>query len=380
MPDVFSNIFGQPKVSEFLRRSTASDSISQSYLFLGPAGSNKTQAAYALACAYICSDSDCIKAGNGVPSATCETCKLVLAHNHPDVKYYEPQGQSGYLIEQMHEIIHDAGLMPVKGNKKVYIIDRVDLMGTSPANAFLKTLEEPGPNTCFILLGRNSTSVLPTIRSRCGVVPFRQIPPDEAVKIIMANSVADERKARIALSASGSSITAAIKMLTPGDNTGLYLREQIMGLIFESLKSDWAVVKTAREILKLIKAPTDEYRAKMEEELALADEFLSKAAKKEINTQNKRGLKRQEKKLISMVFDCIVSIMHDVMMVLTGEPGRVVNYDFANEIASISARTTQENMVSAIDAVLVSKKCITYNVSPESLIDSALFELKGAQE
>ncbi|MDO4841831.1 MAG: DNA polymerase III subunit delta [Phoenicibacter congonensis] len=380
MADVFSNIFGQPKVSEFLRRSTASDSISQSYLFLGPAGSNKTQAAYALACAYICADGDCKKGGDGIPSATCETCKQVLAHKHPDVKYYEPQGQSGYLIDQMHEIIHDSGLMPVQGDKKVYIIDRVDLMGTSPANAFLKTLEEPNPNTCFILLGRNSTSVLPTIRSRCVIVPFRQIPPDEAVRIIMANSVADERKARIALAASGSSITAAIKMLTPGDNTGLYLREQIMRLIFESLRSNWAVLKTAREILKLIKAPTDEYRAKMEEELALADEFLSKTAKKEINTQNKRGLKRQEKKLMGMVFDCIVSIMHDVMMVLAGEPAHVVNYDFANEIATLSARTSQQKMVAALDGVLAAKKCITYNVSPESLIDSALFELKGAQE
>ena len=49
MADAFENILGQPKVREFLRASVVSERVTQAYLFVGPAGSNKTQAAYALA-------------------------------------------------------------------------------------------------------------------------------------------------------------------------------------------------------------------------------------------------------------------------------------------------------------------------------------------
>ena len=54
MADAFENILGQPKVREFLRASVVSERVTQAYLFVGPAGSNKTQAAYALAQALMC--------------------------------------------------------------------------------------------------------------------------------------------------------------------------------------------------------------------------------------------------------------------------------------------------------------------------------------
>ena len=54
MADAFENILGQPKVREFLRASVVSERVTQAYLFVGPAGSNKTQAAYALAQALLC--------------------------------------------------------------------------------------------------------------------------------------------------------------------------------------------------------------------------------------------------------------------------------------------------------------------------------------
>lgn len=374
MADVFSKIFGQPKVSEFLRRSAAEEHIAQSYLFLGPSGSNKTQAAYALACAFLCGTSkNC--------AGTCSLRESVLAHKHPDVKFYSPGGESGYLVSQIHEIIHDSTLAPVRGNKKVYILDRVDLLGASSANAFLKTLEEPTSGTCFILLGRCANSVLPTIRSRCLVVPFRQIPPAQAISIIMQNTIADEQKAQIALSASGNSITAAIKMLTPGDNSLIYLREQIVKIVLGAVVStDWGVLKAVKDLLLLVKSPTDEYRQRLEESLCDSDDFLSDAAKKQLEKANKRSVKRKESKLINMIFDCIISLMHDVMMILANDSRRVVNSDFFEELKSFANKTNQIKMGRALDQVISLKNANTYNVSSESLLDLALFEFKGAQE
>ena len=48
MPDAFENILGQPQVRDFLRTSVSTERLTHAYLFAGPAGSNKTLAAYAL--------------------------------------------------------------------------------------------------------------------------------------------------------------------------------------------------------------------------------------------------------------------------------------------------------------------------------------------
>ena len=372
--DAFSGILGQPKVRDFLRRSVVGDHVSQSYLFLGPAGSNKTQAAYALACAYLCNDKNSL----GGQCGKCSECKKILAHKHPDVKYYSPEGQNAYLISQIREIIHDTELAPVQANKKVYIIDRVDLLGTGPANAFLKTLEDPINNVCIILLGRCATTILPTILSRCVCVPFRQIPPKEAIGIISQNTGVDENKAKIALAASGNSITNAIYMLESHDNSMLYLREQLLGLILNSANAtDWEICKNAKEVLQLIKAPTDERRRQLEEEITKSEEFLSTAAKKAIETSNKRGLKREEVKMISMVLDLCISVLYDILHIRCGNPD-IANIDMKQKIESLANKANETVVVGAIEELRELKASIAYNISSESLVDLALFEIKGA--
>lgn len=372
--DAFSGILGQPKVRDFLRKSVVGGHISQSYLFLGPAGSNKTQAAYALACAYLCEDEKSF----GGQCGKCNECKKILAHKHPDVKYYSPEGQNAYLISQIREIIHDTELAPVQAKKKVYIIDRVDLLGTGPANAFLKTLEDPINNVCMILLGRCANTVLPTIRSRCVCVPFRQIPPKEAIGIISQNTGVDENKAKIALAASGNSITNAIYMLKSHDNSMLFLREQLLGIILKCQSAtDWEICKAAKEILELIKAPTDERRRQLEEEMVAREEFLSAAAKKAIESSNKRGLKREEVKMLNMVLDVEISLLSDVLHAKFGDES-VVNIDVFDDINALLRGAEINSLVDAIEELRQLKDSIAYNVSAESIVDLALFEFKGA--
>ena len=75
MADVFDQIFGQPGVRDFLRASVAAGRVTQAYLFTGPAGSNKTQAAYALASAILCEKDGC---------GTCETCERIARRTADD--------------------------------------------------------------------------------------------------------------------------------------------------------------------------------------------------------------------------------------------------------------------------------------------------------
>ena len=138
MADAFENILGQPKVREFLRASVVSERVTQAYLFVGPAGSNKTLAAYALAQALLCPKGP--QGPRGGMCGDCNRCDRVMRRKHPDVRYFAPEGATGYLVEQVREIVADVSLAPIQADKKIYILDRVDQLGASAANAFLKTL------------------------------------------------------------------------------------------------------------------------------------------------------------------------------------------------------------------------------------------------
>lgn len=93
MADAFENILGQPKVREFLRASVVSERGDQAYLFVGPAGSNKTQAAYALAQALMCPKGP--RGPRGGSCGACDRCGRILRRKHPDVRYFAPPARTG---------------------------------------------------------------------------------------------------------------------------------------------------------------------------------------------------------------------------------------------------------------------------------------------
>lgn len=240
MPDAFDRILGQPQVRQFLRNTISADRVGQSYLFTGPAGSNKTLAAYAFAQAIICPDKGC---------GTCDACKRVLRRRHPDVHYYAPEGAGSYLIDQIREIVGDVDLAPIQAKRKVYIIDRVDLLGVQAANAFLKTLEEPPADAVMILMGRTRESVLPTIVSRCQVVPFRHIPVREACGIVSQNTGMSEQQSAVAIQACGGSMSKAIEFVKSAERFAF--RARVLE-VMESLRlsDDLDVLGYATELLK----------------------------------------------------------------------------------------------------------------------------------
>ena len=96
MADAFENILGQPKVREFLRASVVAERVTQAYLFVGPAGSNKTMAAYALAQALLCPKGP--RGPRGGMCGDCKRCEKVMVRKPPDVPYFSPGGDNGYIV------------------------------------------------------------------------------------------------------------------------------------------------------------------------------------------------------------------------------------------------------------------------------------------
>ncbi len=375
MSDAFDNIFGQPQVRDFLRATVLGDRISHAYLFTGPVGSNKTQAAWSFAQTIVCpkgileqSDSEC---------AGCSVCRRVMRKKHPDVHFYAPEGAGGYLVEQIREIVSDTALAPIQAKRKVYILDRVDLLGAAASNAFLKTLEEPPDDVVLILLGRTRESVLPTIVSRCQVVPFRHIPTHEAAGIVSQNTGATNIQARQAIEACGGSITRAVEFLRAPGNERLEFRSAVLQIMSTLAHADdWDVILDARTLLEKAKAPVDIVRDDLEAELTENADFLNKSTMKRIEERNKRRLSAKTSEYLHQCIAIIESWLRDIAMICAGASDLMINSDVRDDLVYASRNTDIARLCRCLRATSRANEAIAYNVSPETCLDVLLFEIR----
>lgn len=377
MADSFDNILGQPQVRSILRKSISTDKITHAYLFLGPTGSNKTATAFALAQAILCPNSN--KNAKGGYCGSCDNCLKIKGNKHPDVHFIEPEGTNGYLIEQIRNIVSDVSFAPIRSSKKVYILDRVDLMGTSAANAFLKVLEEPPTDVVFILLGRTRDSVLETIASRCQVIPFRHIPPSEAAGIVSQNTGASLDDSLEAIEACSGSISNAILFLNEPNHERISFRNRLLDeLLRIRSMSNWEIISLAEKLLKNTKAPLDVARKALEEELSLNSDFLAKSAIRQIEAKNKRQLDSKSLEYLNQMLSIITSLIRDAIMVACGSRDLMINKDRENEIIRLGGSIDIAKASDALRKIDHSKKMLNYNVSPETIIDVAIFQVREA--
>lgn len=371
MPDAFDGIIGQPKVREFLRSCVSSDRVSHAYLFCGPAGSNKTQAAYAFARAILCEGDPCADC----EGCTSQACRHIVRKAHPDVHYLAPEGAQGYVVDQIRDVMADTLLAPIQAKRKVYIIDRVDLLGTAAANAFLKTLEEPPSDVVLILLGRTRESVLPTIVSRCQVVPFRHIPASEAAGILVQNTGCTLPEASIAIEACGGSITKAADFLRSKERAQLRLT-MTQALASLARADDLDVLGYAAEIVLASKAPLDQVRQEQERILDERSEFLQKSALKTLETRHKRALSQASFELLRQMTSVAKSWLRDVEMICSGAERLVINVDCFDALRDCAERTDLARVCRALMRVQAADEAISYNVSPQVSIEAMLFEIR----
>lgn len=98
----------------------------------------------------------------------CRSCRRIESGNYPDVHWVRPESKSRVItIDQMRALIHEVQLKPTEAACKVGVVVAADRLNVQAANAFLKTLEEPPPNSVLVLLSTQPQRLLETILSRC---------------------------------------------------------------------------------------------------------------------------------------------------------------------------------------------------------------------
>ncbi|HEX7453536.1 MAG TPA: DNA polymerase III subunit [Polyangiaceae bacterium] len=205
----FADILGQEPALQTLSRALDTGHVHHAYRFEGPPGVGKEMAAFALAQALVC------ELGGTRACGTCSACQraLRLAEDdpqvpaHPDVVLLQrglyrgrisANEATGISIEQVRRMVLErAGYRPHEGKALVFIVRDADELTVSAANALLKTLEEPGQSTYFVLLTSRPNRLLDTIRSRTMPVRFSPL-PDALVAQILQSKGKDPKVAGVA--------------------------------------------------------------------------------------------------------------------------------------------------------------------------------------
>jgi DNA polymerase-3 subunit delta' len=249
MTGLLSTVRAQPTAVETLRRALTAGRVHHAYLFDGPDGVGKERAAFGLAQALVCERR---KPGEADACGVCSPCTRALPRAgetrpvHPDVVVLErglyepasigrksPETQDLSIDQVRTLVLARAAFAPHEGRAKVFIMRRAEEMSTSAANALLKTLEEPGARTHFVLLTSMPDALLPTIRSRTLRVRFGALPDAVVTELLVAQGTEPARATEIARLAEGSMATAG----TLADPEASARREQFVARAVSALES-----------------------------------------------------------------------------------------------------------------------------------------------
>lgn len=166
--------------------------LPHAFLFVGPEGIGKKLFAMTLAQALMCETNPELKL---VPCGTCASCRQVVEGTHPDVLTVEkPEDRQELPIRSIRDLCASLGLKPMRGHRRVAIVDDADDLSDEAANAFLKTLEEPPAGSVLILIGTASELQLPTILSRCREIRFRPLSTEDLADILIDEGLSKTRE------------------------------------------------------------------------------------------------------------------------------------------------------------------------------------------
>ena len=215
-----------------LQRRAKEDNLPHALLFVGQKGCGKADFAQQLANSLLCHSPD----EGGKACGTCQSCGLLAAGSHPDLRIMEPAEEGkAILIDTIRSVGDFLSLKGHYGSRQIVIINPAEAMNRLAANSLLKTLEEPSPEALIILVSSKPSLLLPTIRSRCQQILF--LPPDTATGAKwLQNQVEDDVDGAALLALGDGAPLEALRLYETG---GMEARNRLVDL--------WVGVAEGRE-------------------------------------------------------------------------------------------------------------------------------------
>jgi len=363
---MLTDIIGQPEATGLLDSALRTDRLAHAYLFVGPAGLGKVEAARSLACGLLCEEGGC---------ATCSVCQRIARDTYPDFQVLEPDGVSGYLIDQIRALTHDALLAPREGDHKFHVLLAADQLTGAAANALLKTLEEPPATTTFILIAHSISALLPTILSRCQVVRFKPLAPEAMIEILTTTTGASADGARIALAATGSVLAEARSFALSTKRREA--RDEVLRIMRDlSDYRDHEILRAVASLQETLKGSVAELEAAQVEDLAARGELLDKVALRKLEQYNKKKVTAATRRGVGEVFSVISGLLRDALAQQNNVPEVILNVDALDFIGRIATGLTPQSARAGQEAITRARRRLQQNVGVQLILEVLFFDIR----
>ena len=378
---VFDNLIDQEHVISVLREavSASADSSNQSqemthaWLFTGPPGSGRSNAALAFAAALVCKSGGC---------NNCIDCKTALTGTHADVELVKTEGLS-IKIDEVRDLITRASWSPAVGNYRVVVIEDADRLTESAANALLKAIEEPGLRTVWLLCAPSASDVLPTIRSRTRSLVLRT-PSVAAVAALLEEEKFSSAMANFAARASQGHIGRARHLAKSEDAR---TRRQAILKISLLITDVASAFKAAQVLVEAAKAEAEEEAEKRDDtELASLKEAWGQQGSKltqggakvvkDLEKEQKSRTTRMVRDYLDRALLDIATLYRDILLIQSNSLDSIINTDLISEMTKISNASSPEATLAKLEAIMSARTNLSHNAAPLLTIEALMVSLK----
>ena len=373
---VWDQLVGQRHAVQALKTAAGGHGMSHAWLFTGPPGSGRSNAAIAFAAALECEQGGC---------GACHECHTVLAGTHADVSVIRTQKLS-IGVDEVRDLVRRAALAPVGRRWQIMIVEDADRLTDQACNALLKAIEEPTDRTLWMLCAPTVEDVLPTIRSRCRLLTLATPSTVEVAAFLVRVEGVNDALAAYAARASQGHIGRA-KALARDEATRNRRREIVS--LPARLTSLGACMTASANLVEVTKEEADALtgeldasekadldssygvveRGRRPREYAPALSALEKA--------QKTRAKRRHLDVVDRGLMDLVSVYRDAVSIGVGAQGALVNEEIRGDIQQIAATSTPELNLRRIGWIFEAREqMLDFNVPVALALDSMMVALK----
>ncbi|MEV7320299.1 DNA polymerase III subunit delta' [Streptomyces sp. NPDC093970] len=398
---VWDDLVGQERVSEVLtaaardadalvtaaaagRPQPETSKMTHAWLFTGPPGAGRNQAARAFAAALQCVSPD--RALGGVPGCGfCDGCHTALIGTHADVASVAAVGAE-ILVKDMRDTVRKSYTAPATGRWQIILVEDAERLNEKSANAVLKAVEEPAPRTVWLLCAPSIEDVLPTIRSRCRHLNLVTPSVSAVADMLVRRDGVEPEAAAAAARATQGHVDRARRLAT--DPSARARRAAVLKLplrldeIGACLKAAQELVDAAAEDAKQLAEETD---GKETEELKAALGAAeggrlprgTAGVMKDLEDMQKRRRTRTQRDSLHVALTDLTGFYRDVLALQLGSRVAIANGDAEDALERLARAGSPEATLRRIEAIAACRDALDRNVAPLLAVEAMTMALRA---
>ncbi|MGC0338952.1 DNA polymerase III subunit delta' [Streptomyces sp. SLBN-8D4] len=358
--------------------------MTHAWLFTGPPGAGRNQAARAFAAALQCVSPD--RALGGAPGCGfCDGCHTALIGTHADVSSVAAVG-SQILADDMRDTVRKSFTSPANGRWQIILVEDAERLNEKSANAVLKAVEEPAPRTVWMLCAPSIEDVLPTIRSRCRHLNLSTPSVEAVADMLVRREGVEPAAAMAAARATQGHVDRARRLAT--DPAARERRAAVLKLplriddVGGCLRAAQELVDAAAADAKQLAEETD---GKETEELKTAMGASqggrmprgTAGVMKDLEDRQKRRRTRTQRDSLDLALTDLTAFYRDVLALQLGSRVAIANADAEDALERIARGSSPETTLRRIEAIGACREALDRNVAPLLAVEAMTMTLRA---